>query len=195
VPPTATPSPGDVLLREGFGDPDSGWTVLEFEAGSVGYGDGYYFAETTEDGGMVWGTASWNYADVALEVDVTQVEGPADDNNGFGVMCRVQQDNGGYLLRISGDGYAAIHRIAGGEFEALVDWEMSPAINQGDALNRLRVVCDGPTLALFVNDELVAEATDESYVEGDIALAATTFEEGQRTEIHFDNLVVSVPED
>jgi hypothetical protein len=160
----------------------------------VGYGDGYYFAETTDEGGMVWGTASQNYADVEIAVDVTQVEAPGNDNNAFGVMCRVQADDDSYLMRISGDGFYAIHRIVDGQFEALVDWETSAVINQGDALNRLRVVCEGSNLTFFVNGELLAEATDTTYTEGDIGLGATTYEAEQRTEIHFDNLVASVPD-
>jgi len=190
--PTPTPAPGDVLLRDDFSDPDSGWAVIEYENGDVGYGDGYYFTETTEEAGMVWGVASQSFSDVVIEVEATQVEAPANNNNGFGVMCRVQESNDGYLLRISGDGYAAIHRILGGSFDALVDWEESPAINQGAAVNSLRVVCDGSTLALYVNGELVAEATDTTFVEGDIGLAATTFEPEERTEIRFDNLLVKL---
>ena len=189
--PTPTPAPGDILLRDDFSDPDSGWTVLEYEAGSVGYGDGYYFLETFEKAGTVWGVAGQSFSDIAIEVEATQVEAPENNNNGFGVMCRVQENDDGYLLRISGDGYYAIHRILEGGFEALMDWETSPAINQGNVVNELRVVCDGSTFSLFVNDELLAEATDTTFTQGDIGLAATTFEEEQQTEIRFDNLTVT----
>jgi hypothetical protein len=107
-------------------------------------------------------------------------------------MCRVQEDNSGYLLRISGDGFYSIYLIQSGSFEDLVPWTTSSVINQGNAMNRLRVVCDGPTLALFVNGELLAETTDTTFSSGDIGLAATTFEE-EETEILFDDLVIFAP--
>ena len=190
-PPTAQPQPsGDVLFQDDFSDPNSGWEEVEFENGEVGYRDGYYFAETDLEAGMVWGTANQSFSDLVLEVDATQVAAPANDKNGYGIMCRIQPNDAGYLMRISGDGYYAIHRIDEGEFVTLVDWTSSPAINQGNATNRIRAVCDGPIIALFVNGEFLAETTDTTYTSGDIGLAATTFEENQRTEIHFDDVVV-----
>lgn len=190
-PPTPQPQPADdVLFRDDFSDPNSGWEEVEYENGEVGYRDGYYFAESDLEAGMVWGNAGQSFSDIVLEVDATQIVAPANDNNGFGVMCRVQPNDDGYLMRISGDGYYAIHRITDGGFETLVDWTSSPAINQGNVTNRIRAVCDGPIIALFVNGEFLAETTDTMYASGDIGLAATTFEEGERTEIHFDDLVV-----
>jgi hypothetical protein len=108
-------------------------------------------------------------------------------------MCRVQGDElSGYALRISGDGYSSIARFVDGNPEALVEWSGSEAVRQGNATNRLRVVCDGDYLALFVNGELVAEARDTTFTDGDIALMATTFQP-EATEVHFDNLVVTHP--
>ena len=76
--------------------------------------------------------------------------------------------------------------------EWLVSWTTSSAVNQGDATNRLRAVCQGDRLALFVNGELVAEATDDAFAEGNIALTASTFEE-EATEVHFDDLMAYAP--
>jgi hypothetical protein len=141
----------------------------------------------------MWGLANRSFSDLVIEVDATQVSAPANNNNAYGVMCRVQPSgNDGYLLRISGDGFYAVHKIADGNFEELVEWTRSEAIWQGNATNHLRAVCDGADLALFVNGELVAQASDATFLEGDIALTATTFEE-ELTEVHFDNLVVSAP--
>ncbi|MBN1180332.1 MAG: hypothetical protein JXD18_14055 [Anaerolineae bacterium] len=187
--PTTAPRP-QVIYSDSFEDESSGWDVIEYENGNVGYRDGSYFAETWESGGMVWGLAGQNFSDAAIEVDITQVLAAANNNNGFGVMCRVQADNSGYLLRISGDGFYAIHRINAGAFEEIVGWTSSPAINQGNATNHLRAVCDGSTLAVFVNGQFLGEATDTTFASGDIGLAATTFEDAE-TEIRFDNLVVA----
>ena len=113
--------------------------------------------------------------------------------NGYGVMCRVQPNNDGYILRISGDGYAGIHYFLEGEPGDLVDWTVTPHINTGNSRNTIRVICDGPRLALFVNGNLVAEATDTKFTSGDIALTATTYET-EPTKILYDNIRVVLPQ-
>jgi len=193
VPPTEpSPAPEGLPFQDDFSDPGSGWEVGDYEGGSVGYGDGYYFVTSTEEGNLMWGLAYRNFSDLVIDVDATQVSAPSNDNNGYGVMCRVQEDDDGYLLRVSGDGYYAIHRIVDGEFEPLVDWTPSDVIHQGNATNHIRAICDGSRLALIVNGELLAEVGDATYTSGDIALTATTYE-AEPTEIHFDNLVVTAP--
>jgi hypothetical protein len=47
-------------------------------------------------------------------------------------------------------------------------------------------------LALYCNGELLAETTDSTFAQGDIALVASSFE-AEATEIHFDNLKVYEP--
>ncbi len=182
--------PESVLLQDDFSDPNSGWEVGNYDTGSVGYAQGTYSVVSYGDSNMMWGLAYRNFTDVIIEVDATQVSAPSNNNNAYGVMCRVQEDDDGYVLRISGDGYYAIHRTVDGHFEPLVDWTTSSVIRQGNATNHIRVVCDGSYLALFANGELLAEAQDTTYAEGDIALTATSFE-STSTEVHFDNLVVT----
>jgi hypothetical protein len=179
-----------VLFEDDFSDPGSGWEVGDYADGSIGYRDGGYFVTSIVEDTYIWGLANQSFTDIVVDVDATQLSAPANDNNAYGVMCRVQANGkDGYALRISGDGYYGIHIVSDG-FEALVDWTASDAIRQGNATNHLRAVCDGPDLVLFVNGELVAEASDTTFAEGDIALSATTFE-AETTEVLFDNVVVS----
>ena len=187
-PPPPPGGVGEVLLQDDFSDPGSGWEVGDYSDGSVGYGDGYYFVRAIHEDEIIWGQVFQNFADVVIEVDATQVLAPPNDNNAYGVMCRVQE-NSGYLLRVSGDGFYGIHRLDDGQFTPLVDWTASNVIQRGNATNHIRAVCDGSHLALFVNGQLVAEAEDATYTEGDIGLAVTSFE-AEPTEVHFDNLVV-----
>jgi len=183
----------DILFEDDFSDSGSGWKVGDYESGDVGYKDGLYSVTCSVKGEPVWGVANQAFSDLIIDVDAEQGSAPSNDNNAYGVMCRVQPDgNGGYTLRVSGDGFCGIHKVTDGEFEALVDWTKSEAIRQGNATNHLRAVCDGADLALFINGELAAEASDTTYVEGDIGLTATTFEE-ESTEVVFDNVVVTRP--
>lgn len=181
------------LLEDDFSDPGSGWEVGDYDTGSVGYQDGIYFVTSLGGGDMMWGVASRSFDNLVIEVDATQVSAPANDNNAYGVMCRLQLNDDGYLMRISGDGFYSLYKIVAGEFEALVDWAESDAIRQGNATNRIVATCDGSDLVLSVNGEVLVKVFDSTFPVGDIALTATSFEEGESTEIHFDNLLVSAP--
>jgi len=194
-PPTSTPEAetGGILLQDDFSDPGSGWEVGDYTGGSVGYKDGIYFVRGEEDGSTMWGVAHRSFDDLIIEVDATQVLAPANNNNAYGVKCREQPNGGGYGLVISGDGYYSIQIVVEGDWNPLVEWTRSDVIRQGNDTNHIRAVCDGTHLALAVNGELLAEAEDTTYAEGDIGLAATTLEEGEPTEVHFDHLVVYAP--
>ncbi|MEE9617491.1 MAG: hypothetical protein V3T90_10880 [Anaerolineae bacterium] len=192
-PTPAAPAPAGILFQDDFSDPDSGWEVGDYDTGSVGYKSGAYFVTSAGDGNTMWGVANRSFDDLFIEVDTTQISSPASNNNDYGVVCREQGDGAGYYMLISGDGYYAILvKAAGRDFEPLVDWTRSDIIRQGNATNHIRAVCDGSTLALFVNGQRLATAEDDTFSGGDIALTATSYED-EPTEIHFDNLVVRRP--
>jgi hypothetical protein len=140
----------------------------------------------------MWGVANRSFDNLIIEVDATQVSAGPDSNNDYGVVCREQGDGNGYYLLASGDGYYTILKAEDGEYTTLVDWTESSAIRKGNATNHIRVICDGSTLALFINGQRMATAEDSMYTTGDISLTATTYE-AEPTEIHFDNLVVRKP--
>lgn len=185
--------PLDILFEDDFGDTDSGWEVGEYESGSVGYKSGVYFVTALGES-IMWGVASRSFNDTIIEVDTTQISAGPDDNNSYGVICREQGDEygSGYYLLISGDGGYAIYKAEGEDLKALKEWAESSTVRQGNAPNHMRVICDGSTLALFVNGQRLAEVEDSTFTRGDIAFVALSLED-EPTEIHFDNLVVRKP--
>lgn len=188
---TAEPASG-VLMKDDFSDPSSGWEVGDYDTGSVGYQSGSYYVESLGNGDTMWGIASQDFSDVVIEVTAEQISGPSNDNNDYGVMCRIQESNEGYFLLISGDGYYAILKRTGDQFENLVDWTPSDVINTGNSSNQIQAACDGSSLTLRVNGQLLATASDSEFSHGDIALTATSYETDS-TEVLFDNLVVRQP--
>jgi len=181
-----------VLLQDDFSDPNSGWEIGEFDGGSIGYKDGVYFVISSQKSTAMWGAAQQVFKDVVIEVDATPVRSPSNQNNDFGVMCRLQFNGDGYSMNISADGYYSIQIAQNDQFTDLVEWMESSAIRTGNVTNRIRTVCDGNKLVLFVNGTLLAEVTDNTFSEGDVALSATTYE-NDLTEVHFDNVVVRTP--
>jgi serine/threonine protein kinase len=196
APPTSTPVSqlGSIVFQDDFEFSGSGWEIGNYETGSVGYEDGAYFVTSLGDRKPMWGVADRLLTDLIIEVDATQVSaGPLNDNE-YGVGCRIQPDGDGHYLSISGDGYYGIWLNYGPDWLPLVDWTWSDAIQQGNATNHIRAVCDGPALSLFVNGEHLATVEDTTFAGGDIALTATSYEDAP-TRILFDDLVVYAPTD
>jgi hypothetical protein len=117
--------------------------------------------------------------------EATLVEGAAtvlNNNNGDG-----------YLFLIQGTGRFAIMQARGRTITPLVDWTSNGAINTGAAQNRIRAICAGTYLAMYVNGQFMADTSDDIYKEGQVALAAAA---ATRTGVNvsFDNLAVVKPE-
>ena len=58
--------------------------------------------------------------------------------------------------------------------------------------NRLRVVCEGPRIAVFVNDRHLRTVVDETLPEGRVGLCASLGKDAEPIEVAFDNVVVTV---
>jgi hypothetical protein len=197
--PAVAPPPAGVLFEDDFSDPGSGWYLDDNpEEGSYAYENGVYAITALSNGLQMWGNAGRSFGDMVIEVDATQVSAPANNNNAYGVGCRIQENGDGYFLRISADGYYAIYVVTSDPetgdttFTALLDWTQSGAINQGNATNHITATCAGSSLSLNVNGQMLGSTQDSTYATGDIAVTATTFED-QPTTIHYDNVVVREP--
>lgn len=135
------------------------------------------------------------FSDFTLEVEAQLVTGSLIST--YGVLFRMQSPEEFYRFAVTGDGMYLLERHSsdGARFKFMDDWRDTVAINQGlGSTNSLKVVADGPTIAIYVNDTLLEEVTDESYGSGNIALDAGTFD-GAGTQVLFDNLAVFPPDD
>jgi len=133
------------------------------------------------------------FSDFALEVEAQLVDGSLAST--YGVLFRMQSPEEFYRFAITGDGMFLIERQdpQGTWFRFADDWRDTVAINQGlGSTNILKVVADGPKIAVYVNDTLLEEVIDDSYSAGNIALDAGTFD-GAGTQVSFDNLSVYPP--
>ena len=181
-----------LLFQDDFSNPDSGWDRLENEDGVTDYQDGQYRILVNTTNTDVWANPGLNFTSTVIEVDATKVGG--DDNNDFGVVCRYKNGENFYFFVISSDGYYGIGKVQDGQ-QVLIGMESMPptdAVKQGNATNRIQAYCDGSTLRLLVNGELLAETTDEDLTSGDVGLLAGSFHT-PGTDILFDNIVVQEP--
>ncbi len=177
--------------REDFSSPESGWDRYDDDYGGADYRDGQYVVWVWEERTTVWGNANRDFDDLDLEVTAwADAQGEAEVVE-YGVLCRYQDADHFYYLGVSNDGVAFI-RVVDGEDDFLHSLgpeavQLSPAIRRGNEPNRLRVVCDGDRLALYVNGSLVVEGRDDRFRHGDIGLAAGSFAEVDAI-VRFDDL-------
>ncbi|MDY7039678.1 MAG: hypothetical protein SVX38_02310 [Chloroflexota bacterium] len=186
--PTPIPIPGSLLYEEDFENQTNGWWTSSETDYEVDYIDGeYVFFIATEDYG-VWSWGGEYFEDFILNVEAGQLSGP--DPNSYGVLFRFQDSDNFYRFAISGEGQYAVHRKLDGEWEDLMPWTDSPAINAGAAWNLLRVACQGPYMNFYVNGVHVAHVIDSTFSGGDIGLHVGTSVGYPNLEVAFDNVQV-----
>jgi hypothetical protein len=141
----------------------------------------------------VWSNAGLHLTDVRIEVDVTRLDGP--EENEFGLICRYRDDRNFYLFTAGSDGYYSLSKFVQGEFEFLGEQEYvyHEAIRRENGTNHMRLDCVGDTLKAFINGQEVGWFQDDDLNSGDVGLAAGTFTESG-ADLLFDNFTVIRPE-
>ncbi|MBC7812811.1 MAG: hypothetical protein H7175_16770 [Burkholderiales bacterium] len=120
--------------------------------------------------GYIWSINAERYDDVAGQSTMWQTEGTI--GSGFGLMCRADGSGNGYYFLISGQGRVSIRKATPeqGVLLPLVEWQDSAVVRRGNEPNTVLAVCVGDYLAMFVNDQFVAEARDEEFSSGQVAV-------------------------
>jgi hypothetical protein len=191
--PTFTPTP-DFLYADDFSDSSSGWQVTNTSNVLRAYYQGGYRINIKVANIYAWSNPkpAKIFSDLRIEVDATKLAGP--EQNDFGVLCRYQNGDNFYGLEISSEGLALIYKQDNGQYVGLssAQFEAADGINPGESLNKIVGVCNGDTLELYVNDNLVASTTDSTFTEGQIGLLVGNFDT-PGADILFDNLFVRNP--
>lgn len=126
-----------------------------------------------------------NPADFLVEVDTEYLAGP--ETGEYGLVFRYVDNQNLYLYALQAGSYG-LWRLQGGEWQTLLDWTESSAIDtSAGAINRLGVLAEGAQITLLVNDTPVAQVEDSIFSVGGIGLAAGALGDGG-VEVAFDNL-------
>jgi tetratricopeptide (TPR) repeat protein len=190
--PPVLPTPAFPLAwQDDFSTPEGGWIEASDLQSVKKYENGQYHILVNARELFIWSTAGQDFADFMVEVEATQVSGPND--NGYGLLFRLQDEQHFYRFDISGDGFYLLSRRLENQWVTLIDWTASPFIHKGQATNRLKVICQGSQISLYVNNRHLTDFSDVSYSHGDIGLFAGTLSQGG-VHISFDNLKVWAPE-
>jgi hypothetical protein len=185
--------PSGILYQDNF-DADTGNWLLESDMdANSSFAEGRLQLEITDSNLIAWAELKERqFDDFVLRVDATQLAGP--DNNSYGVIMRMKSSSAYYRFDISGDGYYAFTRRDeddGGTWVWITeDWLESEAIHKGNSTNKIKIDAQKSHFSFYVNDQLIAEADDDTYRSGLIGLNAGSFHESG-VKIGFDNLTVS----
>ena len=189
---TKTNMDSNVLFKDDFSDPSSGWDRRDEADGVADYVDGVYRIFVNKPSYDIWANPGLDFTDTIIEVETKKIGGP--DDNDFGIICRYQGMANYYFFIISSDGYYGIARMVDGQQELIGEKTMafSDVILQGEKMNKLRIKCIDDRLALSVNDTLLMEVKDTTFSSGDVGLIAGTFDL-PGTDVAFDNFIVRSP--
>jgi hypothetical protein len=154
----------------------------------------YVIRQGGERNAYIWGQADPSAQNVQVEVQAQPRSDYANDL--YGVLCRVNETGAGYAFVVSSDGFGGIARTDGRSLVFLADWREHDAIQTGQNRNTIRAICVDDYLALYVNDEWVADVRDSTYPDpGQVGLLAGLLIEvnidPQPIEVGFDDLTVT----
>jgi len=183
---------GDFVLayQDDFSDHSSGWDDAFDRYTIKQYGNNKYYIEVMTSNLVAWGLANRDVANFRLEVEATQESGP--NNNGYGILFRFQDRDNYYRFDVSGEGYFLLSKFYRGEWTTLIPWTPSPALNVGQATNKLMVEALGTRIRVFANDVELGQVTDDSLSHGNFGFFANTFSEPNLV-VSFDNIKLWIP--
>lgn len=191
----------NILLQDDFSSDTGEWEIFSDDVeGSTNIVNGVYAIKSL-DNLWLWGRTDTSFTDTVTQFDATFISGPANDNAGVGLYCRLNLRDDttldAYMLAISADGYYAILEFVSGSPTSLVEWAFSSAINTGyNSTNNIRATCNGNQLILEVNGQQLASANIPAggATSGYLSLAAISFESAEpAAEVNVDNLLVTKP--
>ncbi len=193
LPPTG-PS-WELALSDDFSNPHSGWPLDSVDPYSERtYQDGEYRIVSEIQRGFVMASFPAVYEDFALEVDVRQVEGPADGS--YGLIFRskdtddwmaidwcyylvIDQEQGAYYLAKWQKGWTMLQELT-----------PSPSVWMGKGTNHIRLECAGPEITVYLNGELVTQVKDADPLSGGRIGLLVGGGSTPPNQVHFDNLKV-----
>ena len=156
------PLSGNVItFVDGFSNPQSGWYTGTFGSSVYGYVNGEYAITTSGENMVGWSSAPSAYhRDGVFQVRARRQSSGAvyglmlggNDYNYAYYAFFINPDNGKYALMLN-DGW---------EWSTLKDWTSAAAIRTGTNSNLLKVVRSGGNLALYVNDQLLANVAESA---------------------------------
>jgi hypothetical protein len=190
---TTTSESNTMLISDDFSDPNTGWFTGSPDWGEAAYENGEYSILVKKPRTLAFGTYDFRIGtqqDFIAEVDARRLI--SGDDDAAGIIFRIKEEEQGkysyyafWVNSILGT-YAIEKYIEDAWASDIKSFASSDNISRGAITNRLKVVCKGSQIEVYVNEKKLDTVNDTSFVSGYIGLAARTFA-GANAHYHFDN--------
>lgn len=181
---------GDIEAEYHFDTTQSSWDTFRVanDAAYFGINDGALTGSVIGDRGYVWSLNGPQYRDTSIKATLQQTRG--SQGNGFGVMCRADEDGNGYYFVVSSAGQFAILKAVPDTPDPiqLVKWQYSGAVKKDDGVNAIEAICLEDYLSFTVNGVFIAEARDSTFQSGHTGAVLGAV--GQPLWVRFDDIII-----
>jgi len=186
----------DLEFYDDFAATSGGWSTGEYDSerlsGSRRITEGTYIWEAEAKQGFAWWSESGtgSIADFALNVVARQQSGSSSAS--YGVMFRHDDEGNYYVFRIRDKGEYQVALVQDGDWIELIDWTATSLIFAGD-VNFLSVGAEGSYFTFWINDDLVAEISDDTLPSGFVGLLVGLLQAGDTGRFEFDDFELYTP--
>jgi serine/threonine protein kinase len=125
---------------------------------------------------------------IDLSATVIKVGGPNSENVNYGLIARSENSNF-YYLRITGNGGVVFGKHLAENWLDEVKDIKNPAVNTGNSINRLRIVCHSNIITGYINDNMIGTFEDNSNPHGSIGFISSGGDPDGAA-VYFDNILL-----
>lgn len=194
IPPTEVSLTGTVLLEDDFSVSQDAWGTLTDSDSSVEYeGQSFRMRNFTKNY-VAWSTPNdLNYENVHLEI--TAFNNNTEPSTSFGFICAQQTEPWSfYYLAITTKGDYAIIKATTDESDVILtnngQWGTSGLIPNKAPSYRLGADCGNGKLTLYVDDQQIASASDNTYTTGRVGLFIWSGETVSSSVVTYDDFLI-----
>jgi hypothetical protein len=182
----------NILIQEYFKSPSNNWKIPQSAQFKNG---GLFNREVIKNNSSVSIYTGKNniIANFDFSADTKKISG--SDELQFGLISRYNHQNKAiddnfYYLLIRGDGKFRMGKFSSpNKWEDKIGWKKSNVINQGNKINRLRIVCNEQKVIGWINEQRVGVFEDSSLASGQIGFISARAK-GDTVAVYFDNVIV-----
>jgi len=149
----------------------------------------YKWDATAKKGFIEWITINTrSVSNFFLTVEAQRIDGSSSD---YGLIFRNDTKDNFYYFAIADEGFF-VSLNYNDEWKDVIDWTQSSAIVP-EAPNRMTIIAESSHFIFLINDQYVADVTDEHILKGTTALAIQVYEADLKANFEFDNLELRTP--
>ncbi len=181
---------GDLEAEYHFETPATSWDTFRLPDDEAFFSvtHGALTGAVLGDRGYIWSLNQPVYNDISIKATLQQTRGI--EGNGFGVMCRADENGNGYYFVLSSAGQFAILKAVPETPDPIqiVKWQGSGAVKKGDGVNAIEAICLDDYLSFTVNGVFIAEARDSTFTSGRIGAVLGAVQE--TAWVRFDDILL-----